>query len=101
MRTPAEIHELGLGINFQPKEVKELTNLGLGEHLAVIVVPMHDLNYYNKHSQQIWTERRSLKVSYLWPQFGINRVRLQGILLQAMRERRAWHSRSSTKCSMT
>ncbi|GAA4131620.1 flavin-dependent oxidoreductase [Aminobacter aganoensis] len=83
----AEIRELGVGINLQPNAVKELTNLGLGERLAGIGVPMHELAYYNKHGQQIWTEPRGLKAGYLWPQFGINRGRFQGLLLQAVRER--------------
>lgn len=83
----AEIRELGVGINLQPNAVKELTNLGLGERLAEIGVPMHELAYYNKHGQLIWTEPRGLKAGYLWPQFGINRGRFQGLMLQAVRER--------------
>ncbi|PWK76940.1 flavin-dependent oxidoreductase [Aminobacter sp. AP02] len=83
----AEIRELGVGINLQPNAVKELTNLGLAERLAAIGVPMQELAYYNRHGQQIWTEPRGLKAGYLWPQFGINRGRFQGLLLQAVRER--------------
>lgn len=82
-----EVRELGVGINLQPNAVKELTNLGLLAALAETGAAMEELNYYNRHGQQIWSEPRGLKAGYLWPQFGISRGRFQGLLLKTVKER--------------
>ena len=78
---------LGLGINVQPHAVRELTELGLGEQLAVSSVATAALAYFNKHGQLIWSEPRGLAAGYKWPQHSVSRGELQRLLLDAARAR--------------
>lgn len=83
----ADIRELGVGINIQPHGVKELDRLGLEPALAECGIPTEELIYFNKHGQKIWSEQRGLKAGFRWKQYSIHRGRLQGLLLNAARER--------------
>ncbi len=78
---------LGLEINVQPHAVRELTELGLGERLAVSSVATAALAYFNKHGQLIWSEPRGLAAGYKWPQHSVSRGELQRLLLDAARAR--------------
>ncbi|MGY4349085.1 2-polyprenyl-6-methoxyphenol hydroxylase-like FAD-dependent oxidoreductase [Bradyrhizobium sp. GM7.3] len=85
--TVRDIKPLGQGINLQPNGVREFTELGLGEGLAVSAIETSTLSYYNKLGQLIWTEPRGLRAGYKWPQYSIHRGDLQAVLLTALRER--------------
>src|SRR5262249_44888654 len=78
---------LGVGINLQPTAVRELTELGLGDVLARAGIATHELSYFNKFGQLIYTEKRGLAAGYKWPQYSIHRGQLQLLLLQAVRHR--------------
>ena len=78
---------LGVGINLQPTAVRELTELGLGEALALTGVATRRLNLCNKFGQLIHDERRGLAAGYRWPQYSIHRGDLQLLLLRAVRDR--------------
>ncbi|WP_050421383.1 flavin-dependent oxidoreductase [Bradyrhizobium tropiciagri] len=84
VREPAP---LGVGINLQPTAVRELTELELGDVLAVTGIATQRLNLCNKFGQLIHAERRGLEAGYRWPQYSIHRGKLQRLLLQAVRER--------------
>jgi len=84
VRDPAP---LGVGINLQPTAVRELTELGLGDALAVTGVATRRLNLCNKFGQLIHDERRGIAAGYRWPQYSIHRGELQLLLLLAVRER--------------
>lgn len=91
---PAEIYEsvvelqpLGVGINVLPHAVRELTELGLQEEIAVTGVPTKELAYYSKRGQRIWSEPRGIDAGYRWPQFSIHRGELQMVLLRAVLDR--------------
>ncbi|GAA1802484.1 flavin-dependent oxidoreductase [Luedemannella flava] len=83
----SELRPLGVGINLLPHAVRELTELGLGDLVATLGVAPSTLAYFNRHGQQIWTEPRGLEAGYRWPQVSVYRGRLQGMLLDAVRER--------------
>lgn len=83
----AEIRELGVGINVQPHGVKVLDRIGLGPALEERGLACRELLYFNRHGQEIWREPRGQAAGYNWPQIAIHRGRLQGLLLQAARER--------------
>ena len=81
------IEPLGVGINTLPHAVRELTELGLRDHLAATAVATSRLAYFSSHGQRIWDEPRGEAAGYHWPQFSIHRGELQMILLHAARER--------------
>ncbi len=81
------IRPLGVGLNLLPHAVRELTILGLDSKLAAISIPTAELSYHNKFGQLIWSEPRGLDASYHWPQYSVNRGRLQMLLLEAIQER--------------
>ncbi|MEO7146833.1 MAG: flavin-dependent oxidoreductase, partial [Terrimesophilobacter sp.] len=60
----SEIRPLGVGINLLPHAVRELTELGLGEEVALLGVPTSALSYFNRFGQQIWSEPRGLAAGY-------------------------------------
>jgi len=82
-----QIQPLGVGINVLPHAVRELTELGLADKLAVTAIPTAELIYANRHGQQIWQEPRGKAAGYHWPQYSIHRGELQMLLLAAVRER--------------
>jgi 5-methylphenazine-1-carboxylate 1-monooxygenase len=77
----------GFGINLQPTAVRELTELGLGDALALSGIATQELAYFNKHGQLVWSEPRGLPAGYKWPQYSIHRGQLQQLLMRAVRER--------------
>jgi 2-polyprenyl-6-methoxyphenol hydroxylase-like FAD-dependent oxidoreductase len=88
----AEIKPLGVGINILPHAVRELDNLGLLESLSNIGVTTKESAFYNAHGQFVYSEPAGLYAGYKWPQFSIHRGDLQGVLLQAVRERIGDHA---------
>ncbi len=83
----AELKPLGVGINVLPHAVRELTELGLLDHLDAAAVRTRELAYFSKRGKPIWSEPRGLEAGYKWPQFSIHRGVLQRILLEAVIER--------------
>ena len=82
-----KISPLGVGINILPHAVRVLESFGLLEKLAAVAVTTKDSAFFNKHGQFIYSEPAGLYAGYKWPQFSIHRGDLQGILLDAVRER--------------
>jgi 2-polyprenyl-6-methoxyphenol hydroxylase-like FAD-dependent oxidoreductase len=78
---------LGVGINLLPHAVRELTELGLGPHLAATGIATSEQAHFDRHGSLIWREPRGRGLGYAWPQYSIHRGDLQMMLLAAVRER--------------
>jgi 5-methylphenazine-1-carboxylate 1-monooxygenase len=81
------IRELGVGINLLPHAVKELAELALLDRLDEIGIRTRDLCYAHRLGPQIMRRRCGLNAGFAVPQFSVHRGKLQGMLLQALRER--------------
>ncbi|HEY3502936.1 MAG TPA: flavin-dependent oxidoreductase [Actinocatenispora sp.] len=77
---------LGVGINLQPHAVRELTELGLGDELPRIGMPVEECVHVDRHGNRIWGEPRGTAAGYRWPQYAVHRGELQMALLRAVRE---------------
>ncbi|ODU00735.1 MAG: salicylate 1-monooxygenase [Pseudonocardia sp. SCN 72-86] len=82
-----EIRELGVGINALPHAVKELAALGLLDRLDEVAVRTTQLSYLHRLGHEILRRPCGLDAGFTLPQFSVNRGRLQGVLLRAVRER--------------
>ena len=82
-----EIKPLGVGVNVLPHAVRELENLGLLDALSKVGVTTQESAFFNAHGQFVYSEPAGRYAGYKWPQFSIHRGDLQGVLLQAVRER--------------
>jgi 2-polyprenyl-6-methoxyphenol hydroxylase-like FAD-dependent oxidoreductase len=67
--------------------VRELDHLGLLDELSKVGVTTKESAFYNAHGQFVYSEPAGRHAGYKWPQFSIHRGDLQGVLLQAVRER--------------
>src|SRR5262249_20044910 len=84
-----QIRELGVGINTLPHAIKELAALGLLQRLDAVAIRTYELFYTNRFGQEIWREPRGLDAGYDVPQFSIHRGRLQGVIHDAVRDRKS------------
>ncbi|WP_136057316.1 flavin-dependent oxidoreductase [Microbacterium sp. K24] len=73
----AAIRGLGVGINLLPHAMRELTELGVADTIAVEGVTPSTLRYFTRRGQEIWGEPRGLDAGYRWPQLSVHRGRLQ------------------------
>ena len=78
---------LGVGINLLPHAVRELTELGVAEHLERRAVLTREMCFYNRFGQFVYKEPRGRYAGYAWPQFSIHRGELHRVLVEAVRER--------------
>jgi 2-polyprenyl-6-methoxyphenol hydroxylase-like FAD-dependent oxidoreductase len=83
----SQLTTLGVGINVQPSAVLILRNLGLLPELEKIGIQTKELNFYNRHGNQILSEPRGADAGYLVPQFSVHRGELQMLLLDAVKQR--------------
>ena len=82
-----EIKPVGVGINLLPHATRELGELGLEQALARVAVTTREACFYNRFGQLIYREPLGRAAGYDWPQFSVHRGDLQGVLLDAVRER--------------
>lgn len=85
----AAIRGLGVGINLLPHAVRELTELGVADHIVELGVEPRTLAYYNRHGQPVWQEPRGIDAGYHWPQLSVHRGRLQLALRDLAEDRLA------------
>jgi len=83
----SEIRELGVGINIQPHAIRELGRIDLFDSVLQAGNSCLKWAMFNKFGQPIWQEPRGIAAGHEWPQVSIHRGRLQGILLNAVKER--------------
>ena len=79
-----EIKPLGVGINLQPHAARELFDLGLENTLDQIGLRTEEVAYFNAQGQLIWAEPRGEAAGYGWPQFSLNRGKLQAALYEKL-----------------
>ena len=82
-----ELKPLGVGINIQPHAVRELFALGFQKELDAIGIRSREVAYYSRQGDLIWSEPRGTTAGYNWPQYSINRGRLQMILYRELKNR--------------
>jgi 2-polyprenyl-6-methoxyphenol hydroxylase-like FAD-dependent oxidoreductase len=83
----SEIREVGVGINIQPHAIRELARIDLYDSVLQAGNSCLKWAMFNKFGQPIWHEPRGIAAGHEWPQISIHRGRLQGILLNAVKER--------------
>ena len=81
------IKPLGVGINILPHAMRELSALDLEPDIAANAIETHEVCFYNRFGQHIYTEPRGRFAGYEWPQFSIHRGTLHEILVNTVRER--------------
>lgn len=81
------IRELGVGINLLPNSVAELAGTGLLDRLTEAGVRTRELRYAHRLGPEIQLRPCGLAAGFTLPQISIHRGRLQGVLLEAVRER--------------
>lgn len=96
-----EVKPLGVGINVLPHAARELTELGLADHLAAIAIATRELRYITMHGQLVWQEPRGRAAGYSWPQYSIHRGWLQMLLWQVARERLAGRLHTARRAART
>ncbi|MEM1235489.1 MAG: flavin-dependent oxidoreductase [Pseudomonadota bacterium] len=79
-----EIKPLGVGINLQPHAARELFELGLEADLDAIGLRTEEVAYFSAQGNLIWAEPRGQSAGYGWPQFSLNRGKLQMALYGAL-----------------
>ena len=82
-----ELKELGVGITLLPHAVRELSALGLLPQLEAIGVENSESRFFNRFGQLIFSEPRGRGAGYPFPELGVHRGRLHGILYRTVLER--------------
>lgn len=82
-----EMREVGVGITLLPHAMRELAALDLQEELATCGIENIHSKFYNRFGQLIFTEPRGKYAGYPFPEYGIHRGKLHGVLYRAVRER--------------
>lgn len=82
-----EMREVGVGITLLPHAMRELAALDLQEELAACGIENIHSKFYNRFGQLIFTEPRGKYAGYPFPEYGIHRGKLHGVLYRAVRER--------------
>jgi 2-polyprenyl-6-methoxyphenol hydroxylase-like FAD-dependent oxidoreductase len=82
-----QIRELGVGINVLPNAVKDLAVLGLLDQLDEVGIRTHELLYTHGLGHEILRRPCGIQAGFSYPQLSLHRGQLQGVLLQAVRER--------------
>lgn len=82
-----ELRELGVGITLLPHAMRELTALGLGPELLAAGIENRESAFFNRFGQLIYQEPRGKLAGYPFPEIGILRGRLHGILHRAVLDR--------------
>jgi 5-methylphenazine-1-carboxylate 1-monooxygenase len=82
-----DISPIGAGINVLPHASRILSRLGLEERLAEVGVTTEESVFFNRFGQLIYREPAGRFAGYDHPQLSLHRGDLQGVLLDAVRER--------------
>jgi 2-polyprenyl-6-methoxyphenol hydroxylase-like FAD-dependent oxidoreductase len=82
-----ELKEIGVGITLLPHAVRELAALGLLSEFEAAGVENTESRFFNRFGQLIFAEPRGRYAGYPFPELGIHRGRLHGILYRAVLDR--------------
>ena len=81
------IEPIGVGINVLPHATAVLSRHGLLGRLGEVGVTTQESAFFNRFGQLIYREPAGAYAGYPSPQFSIHRGDLQGVLIDAVRER--------------
>ncbi|HTI67932.1 MAG TPA: flavin-dependent oxidoreductase [Caulobacteraceae bacterium] len=82
--TAPEIRELGVGITLLPHAVRELSALGLLAEFEAVGIENRESCFFTRFGQLAYREPRGRFAGYPFPELGIHRGKLQGILYHAV-----------------
>jgi 5-methylphenazine-1-carboxylate 1-monooxygenase len=82
-----ELKELGVGITILPHAMRELSAIGVGEHVAAAGVTNDESAFFNRFGQLLYQEPRGRAAGYAYPEAGVHRGRLHTILYDAAKAR--------------
>lgn len=83
--TAPEIKELGVGITLLPHGMRELTELGVAEAIGRVGIENSESCFFNRYGQLLYKEPRGKLAGYNYPEYGIHRGKLHGILYDEAR----------------
>lgn len=82
-----ELREIGVGITLLPHAMREITALGLEDAVKSAGIDNEASAFFNRFGQQIYVEPRGRHAGYPYPEIGIHRGKLHGILYRAVLDR--------------
>jgi 2-polyprenyl-6-methoxyphenol hydroxylase-like FAD-dependent oxidoreductase len=82
--TSPEVKELGVGITLLPHAMRELAGLGLQAELEATGIENKESCFFTRFGQLAYREPRGRFAGYPYPEVGIHRGKLQGILYRAV-----------------
>lgn len=82
-----EIREIGVGITLLPHAMEEIAGIGLDAEVASAGIENRENAFFNRFGQKIFGEPRGKFAGYAYPEIGLHRGRLHGILYRAAIER--------------
>jgi 2-polyprenyl-6-methoxyphenol hydroxylase-like FAD-dependent oxidoreductase len=82
-----ELAPLGVGVNLQPRAVAALDRFGMADEVARHAVAPRAIEFHDARGRLLFREPRGVDGGYRWPQLSVHRGRLQGLLLDAVRDR--------------
>lgn len=77
------LKEMGVGITLLPHAMRELAQLDLEAEVRACGIENRESAFFNRFGQQLFAEPRGLFAGYPYPEVGIHRGKLHGILLRA------------------
>jgi 2-polyprenyl-6-methoxyphenol hydroxylase-like FAD-dependent oxidoreductase len=82
-----EVKEIGVGITLLPHAMREIATIGLDAQVRAVGIENRESAFFNRFGQKLFGEARGLHAGYPYPEIGIHRGKLHGILFRAVRER--------------
>ena len=82
-----KIKEIGAGITLLPHAMREFTEIGVGGALEELGIENLESCFFNRFGQLIYKELRGRHGGSKYPEIGMHRARLHGVLLDAAREK--------------
>lgn len=82
-----EMREIGVGITLLPHAMREIAALGLSDAIRAIGIENETSAFFNRFGQHIYAEPRGRHAGYPYPEIGIHRGKLHGILYRAVLDR--------------
>ena len=78
--------EVGVGITLLPHATREFAALGLLEKLEAVAIENETSKFFNRWGQLIYQETRGRFAGYDYPELGLLRGRLHGVLYRAAQD---------------
>ena len=82
-----EVREIGVGITLLPHACRELHALGALERVEPLGIENLESLFFNRFGQYVYRELRGRHAGHGFPEIGIHRARLHGVLLEIQSRR--------------